>query len=76
MTKAEQIAKSGNTDKTAEFRKVAEAKAEEIGVGLYWAGTASPAPKSPSAEVWQTRNGEWVKRIGEAVCGHDGIWRA
>lgn len=76
MTKAEQIAKTLNAANTADFRHVAEAKAAEIGVGLYWAGTAEPEPKSPSAEVWQTRNGEWVKRIGEVVRGHDGVWRA
>lgn len=76
MTKAEQIAKSLNADTTADFRQVAEAKAAEIGVGLYWAGTAAPAPKNPSAEVWQMLNGEWVRRIGEVVRGHDGIWRA
>lgn len=76
MTKAEQIANSLNADKTAEFRQVAEAKAAEIGVGLYWAGTAATTPKNPSAEVWQMRNGEWTKRIGEVVRGHDGIWRA
>lgn len=76
MTKAEQIARRLNADKTADFRKVAEASAAEIGVGLYWAGTAAPAPTNPSVEVWQTRDGEWVKRLGEVVRGHDGIWRA
>ena len=76
MTKAERIAKTLNADNTADFRQVAEAKAAEIGVGIYWAGTAAPEPKNPSAEVWQTKNGEWIKRIGEVVRGQDGVWRA
>ena len=78
MTKAEQIAKSMNAAADADFRQVAEAeaKAAEIGVGLYWAGTAAPAPKNPSVEVWQVRKEKWVRRIGEVVRGHDGIWRA
>jgi len=76
MTKAERIARTLNADNTADFRRVAEAKAAEIGVGLYWAGTAAPEPKNPSAEVWQIKNWKWIKRIGEVVRGQDGVWRA
>ena len=79
-TKAQQIADHLNafyTERPYDYTQIAEAKAVELNVGLYWAGTAAPEPKNPTAEVWQmNEKNEWTRKLGEVVLGHDNVWRA
>lgn len=76
-TKAQQIAAHLNEYKRPfDYRQVADAKAAEIGVAIYWAGTAAPSPMTPCAEVWQVSRGCWTRRLGLITRGHDDVWRA
>lgn len=64
-------------DRPFDFKAIAESKAQELGVGLYWSGTATIDCGNTSAEVWKmNEKKEWTKKIGEVVLGHDNIWRA
>lgn len=79
MKKAAQIAahlNAFNAERAFDYRLTAEAKASEIGVGLYWFGTAESASRYPDAEVWQIQRGTWSRKLGEFMLGHDGVWRA
>lgn len=75
-TKADQIAKAMNRAASQDYERVGNEIADALGVGLYWAGTASQKPSMPSAEVWQIRNGKWVRRIGQISRGVDDVWRS
>lgn len=79
-TKAAQIAAHINAhgaDRPYDYKQIAEAKAFELKVGLYWIGTASNDNGLPQAEVWQKNDkGEWTRKMGALALGHDNIWRA
>ena len=80
MTKAAEIAKFLNlhfAERRSEYRSIAEAKARELKVGIYWLGTASNYDGLPSATIHQTdRCGKWTRKLGGVTLGHDDIWRA
>ena len=77
MSKTAQIIQSLNISQQA-----GQQKADELGVGLYGpcdsAGNLAdiPAGKLAHAELWATRNGQWVRRIATATRGFDGVWRS
>lgn len=77
MRKAEQIAKTLNKNHVPadNFKDVAELKATEIGVGLYWYDADPAGQRLPRVEVWQIRGGQWVRKLGEIVRSYKGIWR-
>lgn len=65
-----------NSKRPFDYRQIAEAKAAEINVGLYWAGTASTYSGPPEAEVWQVGpKAQWTRRLGTVRLCHDNIWR-
>lgn len=79
-TKAKQIADQLNAywdGSPYGYKQIAEEKAEEINVGLYWLGTAGTAPETPTAEIWQINvKREWIRKLGEITLRHDKVWRA
>lgn len=79
-TKAGQIAAHLNAycaDRPYDFKEIAEGKATEINVGLYWIGTASGGNSQPQVEVWQTNvKGTWTRKLGTVTLGYDNIWRS
>jgi hypothetical protein len=77
MTKAELIAKAlnGNHVPTNNYKVVAERKAAEIGVGLYWYDLNPAGQRVPRVEVWQIISGQWSRKLGDIVRTHKGIWR-
>lgn len=78
-SKAEQIVRHLNkfeSTRPFDYKNVAEAKAHEIGAGLYWKGTAEPEPALPTAEVWKINtHGKWSIKLGLIVRGVDNVWR-
>ena len=78
MTKSNQIAAALNKNQASpnNFKDVAEQKAVEINVGLYWYDPTPAGRGLLKAEVWQIKNGNWVRRLGEIVCSHKGVWYA
>ncbi len=77
MTKAEQIAEALNVNHalTNNFKDVAELKAAEIGVGLYWYDLNPAGQRLPRVEVWQIISGQWSRKLGDIVRSHQGVWR-
>lgn len=78
-SKAEQIVRHLNKFEPFmpyDYKNVAEVKSSEIGVGLYWQGTAEPEPALPTAEVWQINtHGQWSRKLALIVRGCDNVWR-
>lgn len=81
MTKTQKLASQINAAMRdrhpSEYRAMAESLAANIGVGLYWLGTASNHDGLPTAQVFQVgARGQWSRQLGTITQDHEGRFAA